>query len=166
MNEGNATIEWGEERLLLMRQRAVWWERGETLLIADPHFGKAATFRFAGIPVPENPHDEDLVRLSEILMQTKARRLVILGDFFHAKSGRSEATMSALSDWRKRHRNLEVVLVLGNHDRHAGLPPVEWAFECSDKPWQMRPFVCRHEPVLDRDRFVFAGHLHPGFHFV
>jgi len=32
------------ERLVLLAERAAYWERARTLLVADPHFGKAAAF--------------------------------------------------------------------------------------------------------------------------
>src|ERR1700712_3226350 len=100
------TTEWAGEKLALLPERALWWEREQTLFIADPHFGKASAFRFAGIPVPETAHDADLVRLEAALRKTAARRLIILGDFLHARTGRSEATLSALHLWRSQHAHL------------------------------------------------------------
>ena len=40
------------ETLLLFPERAALLAQTQTLLVADPHFGKAATFRSSGIPVP------------------------------------------------------------------------------------------------------------------
>ena len=37
---------------LLMAQRAAFWREQQMLLIADPHFGKAASFRSHGIAIP------------------------------------------------------------------------------------------------------------------
>ena len=158
------TIDWAGERLALLPERAVWWERERTLFIADPHFGKASAFRHAGIPVPETAHDADLARLDTVLDATAARRLVILGDFLHARTGRTEATLIALAVWRERRAELEIVLVLGNHDRRAGRPPAEWRIECVAEPWRLFPFLCCHEPQEFSGSFVLAGHLHPSFH--
>ena len=163
MNTGCVTIEWAGETLLLLPQRAVWWERQRTLFIADPHFGKAAAFRHAGIPVPETLHSDDLARLDEILRTRGAQRLVILGDFLHARSGRSDATLGALAAWRARLADLEIVLVLGNHDRRAGAPPSDLHIQCVAGPWPLPPFHCCHEPQEIADAFVLAGHLHPAF---
>jgi hypothetical protein len=33
------------EKLGLFAERAIYWPARSTLLVADPHFGKAATFR-------------------------------------------------------------------------------------------------------------------------
>ena len=163
MKSLSVTIEWAGEALTLLPERAIWWARKETLFIADPHFGKAATFRFAGVPVPEMTHDEDLKRLEGVLKQFSAKQLVILGDFFHARPGRSQATTSALAAWRQRHAGLQILLVLGNHDRHAGTPPEEWDIHCVKGLEPMPPFSLSHEPAEIEDAFVLAGHWHPSF---
>ncbi len=159
------TIEWAGETLALLPERALWWEREETLFITDPHFGKASAFRFAGIPAPDLPDHDDLARLGMLSAKLAVRRLVILGDFFHAKSGRSQATLSALSDWRQRHHGLEIILVLGNHDRHAGQPPEDWNIECVKGPWRLAPFDCCHAPAPVKGSYVLSGHWHPSFRF-
>lgn len=163
MNAAKVTIEWCGETLVLLHERAVWWPGAETVLIADPHFGKAATFRSAGIPVPETSHDDDMERLSGILATTGAPRLVILGDFLHARAGRSPGVLSALAAWRGRHAAMEVVLVRGNHDRHAGPLPEEWGITSVNGPRRLGPFYLRHEPCEDAAAPVVAGHIHPSF---
>lgn len=162
--ETNAiTIDWAGERLTLLPERALWWQREKTLFIADPHFGKAATFRVAGIAAPEIAHHDDLDRLEKLLRSRSAKRLVILGDFFHAKAGRSPAVLDALADWRSHHADLEITLISGNHDRHAGPPPVEWNIRSITEPWKLAPFLCCHEPRTVDGRFVLSGHWHPSF---
>src|ERR1700691_251264 len=106
-------IDWGGERLAVLPERALHWPRKKTLIVADPHFGKAATFRQAGIPIPHGTTTTDLDRLRVLLAATRAERLVVLGDFFHARSGRQENTLAAIAAWRKEHRQLEIVLVRG-----------------------------------------------------
>lgn len=159
----DVTLEWGGEMLTLLPERAVWWAAEKTVFIADPHFGKAAAFRFAGIPVPETSHDDDLERLSQILTMTGAERLVILGDFLHAKTGRNEGLFAALRAWRERHAAVEMVLVEGNHDRHAGGLPENLRITCVKGPWVLGAFHCRHEPQEDAGVPVLAGHIHPAF---
>lgn len=159
----DVTLEWGGVALTLLHERAVWWAAESTLFIADPHFGKAATFRFAGIPVPETAHDDDLERLSHILEMTGAERLVILGDFLHGKTGRNEGLFSTLCAWRERHAAVEIVLVEGNHDRQAGALPEDLRITCVQGPWALGAFHCRHEPQEDGGALVLAGHIHPAF---
>lgn len=148
------------ETLNLSASKALVWPAARMVVIADPHFGKGAAFRAAGIPVPEGATAADLHRLTMLLEQTAAARLVILGDFFHAREGRCDTTLALLDDWRRRHADLHIVLTMGNHDRHAGHPPERWSIECVDE-YQAGPFVFRHEPGTSDAGFVLGGHLHP-----
>ncbi|MFN7138034.1 MAG: ligase-associated DNA damage response endonuclease PdeM [Limisphaerales bacterium] len=148
------------ETLTLFADKALFWNRTRTLIIADPHFGKASAFRHAGIPVPEEITKTDLARLDHLLQATGSERLMILGDFFHAKSGRSDATMSALAEWCERHSQLRIFLVPGNHDLSAGRPPDCWNIVVESE-WQESPFTFLHEPATRPHSHVLAGHLHP-----
>jgi DNA ligase-associated metallophosphoesterase len=149
------------EELQLMPERAVYWRRMRTLLVADPHFGKAAAFRSAGVPVLGGTTDGTLARIDAALARTAATTLVFLGDFVHARTGRSAATIAALGAWRERHPALDVVLVRGNHDRRAGDPPAELSVRCVDAPLVEAPFAFVHQPAPVPRVYALAGHLHP-----
>ncbi len=125
---GDLRIDLAGQSLVLLPERAVLWERESALLVADVHLGKAAAFRAAGLPLPGGTTTETLDRLSAALIRTGARRLILLGDFFHARAGRAARTLEAIASWRARHPDLAVLLVRGNHDRGAGAPPAEWEF--------------------------------------
>ena len=62
------------ETLLLFPERAALLAQTQTLLVADPHFGKAATFRSSGIPVPGGTTADALERLDALLRRTSTRR--------------------------------------------------------------------------------------------
>lgn len=132
------------------------------MLIADPHWGKAATFRAGGIPVPGGTTVESIRRLDDAIDRTDPLSLVFLGDMLHAKEGRSDFVRDSLLAWRKRRPTLNVILVRGNHDRHAGDPPAELDIECVDAPYAVRPFVFVHHPTRNDAGYVIAGHVHPG----
>ena len=161
----HTTMEHAGERLTLDAGAWAHWERGRTLFVADTHFGKTAAFRAGGVPVPERTTARDLERLSGALALTGAQRLVILGDFLHAKTGRTEPVQHAIDAWRTRHNDLEILLVRGNHDRSAGDPPARWEMGVVDPGYALGPFTLLHEPGDDPDAHDFdnamAGHLHP-----
>ena len=151
------------EDVRLLPERALFWPRACTLVVADVHWGKAATFRAAGIPIPGGTTGEDLARLDAALQRTGARRLLVLGDLFHAKAGRvATRTLAELRGWRERCTRLEIQLVRGNHDRHAGDPPEDLRINCVGSPAFLPPFVLRHEPGESSEGYTLAGHLHPG----
>ncbi|MEJ5246497.1 MAG: ligase-associated DNA damage response endonuclease PdeM [Caldilinea sp.] len=150
------------ERVLLLATRALYWPSGATLFIADPHFGKTDSFQAAGVPLPNGATGDDLRRLSASIHATGARRLVILGDFFHTRASQSPATLDALTAWRREHPGLEVLLVPGNHDRHAGAPPAGLDIACAPEPLLLAPFACYHHPPADASTtYALAGHIHP-----
>lgn len=150
--------------LWLLPQRAVVWPAARTAFVADVHFGKAATFRRAGQPVPHGTTADNLARLDAVLAATGAQHLVFLGDFLHARSGAEAPLWAQLQPWRERHAGIRMTLVRGNHDLHAGDPPAALAIDLSDEPWQpvegAEVLACHH-PLAMAGSTVLAGHLHP-----
>jgi DNA ligase-associated metallophosphoesterase len=149
------------EQVALLPERVLFWPRERTLILADPHFGKAAAFRALGVPVPEQTTRDNLARLDAALERTGAGRLVVLGDFLHAKRGRSADLLATLAAWRTARASLLILLVRGNHDDRAGDPPDEWGIECREEPVECLPFIWRHEPGASERGYVLAGHVHP-----
>jgi len=162
-------LDWGGESLQLLPDKALFWQRKLTLIIADPHFGKSIAFRRESIPIPTGITADDLNRLDSLLSATKASRLIILGDVIHAKSSHGHPLSSKLKDWRLKHPELNILVVRGNHDRTAGDPPVSWDFQCVDEPFLDPPFEMRHHPIGKDEPasgYVLAGHLHPSVRLV
>lgn len=154
-------LEVAGESVQLSAQRALYLARFQTLVVADLHWGKAATFRAKGVPLPPGVTASDLERLSAAIAETQPTRLVIVGDLLHARAGRHERTLQAIEQWRDAHASLEIVLVRGNHDTHAGDPPASLNIECIDGPLIIGPFACQHHPTAHTSHYVLAGHLHP-----
>jgi len=154
-------VELAGARLRLLAQRAALLPDRETLLIADAHIGKAVSFRRLGVPVPSGTTTETLDALSALLAATGARRIVFLGDLLHSARSRAPATWAAVARWREDHADVELTLVRGNHDRHAGDPPAEWRVECVDEPLHLGPFALMHHPDPVDGHYVLAGHVHP-----
>lgn len=161
MTARDVEIEAAGEPLRLMPEHTVYWVGGSTLLVADAHFGKAATFRAGGIFVPRGTTASSLARLDAALARTGATRVIFLGDLLHAKEGRSPETLRLLGEWRTACAALDVVLVRGNHDRAAGDPPESLGIACVDAPMLEGPFAFTHHPRDIDGRYGFAGHVHP-----
>ena len=149
------------ERVVLLPERAIFRPATGELLVADAHWGKAATFRAAGIAVPGGTTGEGLARLDSALARTGASAIVFLGDLFHARQGKSAAVLAEVRGWRAAHPALRLVLVRGNHDRGAGDPPPDLGFDAVDPPRASPPFVYAHHPEPHPGGYVLAGHIHP-----
>ena len=155
------TVTVAGEVFVMLPERLLHHPGSRTLYVADPHFGKAATFRNAGIPVPRGTTSDNLARLDTAIERSRPARIVFLGDFFHDRHSLASTTLAALRAWRGVHSGLTLKLVRGNHDRHAGDPPPELDIEAVDDPWDEVPFRLSHQPTACPTAYVLAGHLHP-----
>ncbi len=146
----------------LLPGRAALLPDDATLLVADLHLGKAASFRHAGLPVPEGSSSADLARLGQLVSDTAAVRLVILGDLFHTSSGCTPAVLEEFARFRRRIDHVEVVLVEGNHDRRVRISD-ELGIDRIAKSIEQPPWLFVHEPppMLAEGRIHCCGHLHP-----
>ena len=159
-------LTWAGESLYLLPQRALWWPAEQTLFVADVHLGKAEHFRKLGVPVPAGPTASTLDRLEALIEVQGAQRVVILGDLLHARTAQAAPTLDVLRQWRAARSALDLVLVRGNHDTHAGDPPADVRIQSVDAPHALGPFALCHEPVEDgalsaSSAFRLAGHIHP-----
>lgn len=111
--------------------------------------------------VPKGTTLGGLARLDALIARTAPEHLVFLGDFLHAREGRTPEVFDALAAWRARHALVSMRLVRGNHDKRAGDPPDEVGIECVDGPLLESPFALAHHPVRHPGAYVLAGHLHP-----
>jgi len=148
------------ETVWLLPERALWWPAQRMLMVADAHFGKAATFRARGVPVPAGSTSQAVARLDAMLARLPVAHIAWLGDLLHARE--AHAAIDALAAWRARHAEVACTLVRGNHDRHAGDPPADLRFNVVEEPWGIGPFALCHEPQVVSGRYVIAGHVHPG----
>ena len=161
--------QWPEADILLLPGRAAWLPATRTLLVADLHLGKAATFRRAGIPIPEGSAQGDLARLESLVRDHDVARVLILGDLLHAASGCTSDVVAEFRTFRDRVAATSMVLVLGNHDvaarRLAGELGLDRCLEQLDEP----PFRFVHiaatatadDTTAAGIGLVVAGHVHP-----
>jgi DNA ligase-associated metallophosphoesterase len=149
------------ETLELCAERAAYWPRRRMLLVADPHFGKAASFRALGVHVPRGTTEGALARMDALVTRLEPERIEFLGDFLHAREGRNDETFRVLAEWRARHGGVAMRLVRGNHDKRAGDPPSDVGIECVDGPVLEPPFALAHHPTHVAGSYVLAGHVHP-----
>ena len=149
------------ELVLLLAQKALYWPREKMLVVADIHFGKAASFRALGVPVPGGTTAANTGALDALIDEYDVQQILFLGDFLHAKAAHAAATLAAMREWRWRHPQLRLVVVRGNHDLHAGDPPASLKIDMVDEPHTLAPFAFCHHPDMLVPSYVLAGHVHP-----
>jgi DNA ligase-associated metallophosphoesterase len=155
------TISIRGETLHLLSEKAIHWPGRESLLVADTHFGKAATFRSFGIPVPDTTQTT-LDRLSRVIKETSTRRLILLGDFIHSNMEDRSGFEALLEEWRAAHQDLEILLLRGNHDRGRADLFMKLQIAVQDS-WTEPPFEFAHdtEMLASSELYGVGGHVHP-----
>lgn len=154
------------EKFFLLPERAVWWPAQQLVMVADIHFGKDAHLQRSGIAVPAVADQKDLSKLSDLLQRTKAEKLVILGDVFHARPSGKEIAIQRWANFCKQFPELEIIAVEGNHDSKGAAKqlPLAWVSN-----YQLGSILFTHEPPApasaeqstSRSTYTFCGHLHP-----
>jgi len=149
--------------LLLLPQKAIFWEQEKALIAADVHFGKVGHFRKAGIAMPLNMEQNDLSVLSDLIDEYKPEKIIFLGDFFHSDMN---ADWDWFILWRSRFPELEIVLIRGNHDIIDDSYYERMNILLYDQ-LLIGPFLMLHHPLSDSclaqsDIYSFCGHIHPG----
>ncbi len=152
----------GAGRLLLLPHKAAFDPDLGLLLVADAHIGKAVSFRRLGVPVPAGSTSTALAQLDALLAATGASGIVFLGDFLHSVRAHAAGTMASVAAWRARHATLNLTLVRGNHDQHAGDPPAALGMRVLDGPLAIGPWALAHHPDPVAGCYTLAGHVHPG----
>jgi putative SbcD/Mre11-related phosphoesterase len=145
------------------RDRAVLL--GETLVLADTHFGKGAA---STVEFPLGAEDDAVDRLGTLLEHFDPEEVVVAGDVFHSFEYVPDAASEALSAMARRVREAgaRLVLVEGNHDtmlESAWDGDLHTEYVLADGGGADERIVVCHgheEPETDADRYVI-GHDHP-----
>lgn len=151
------------QRLMLDPAGFLVWPAEKLLAVADLHLEKGSSFAAAGRFLPPYDTRETLERLSHGLRHWRARRLVLLGDSFHDRTGSTRLSPADAAALTRLLEGLEeVVWVLGNHDPEppVGLPGL------AVEEWRRGPYVFRHiaapaVPGRPMPPGEISGHFHP-----
>ncbi|WP_299049858.1 ligase-associated DNA damage response endonuclease PdeM [uncultured Polaribacter sp.] len=153
-------IQCTNEILELTNQRAIYWEKEQSLILSDLHIGKSAHFQKSGIPIPSSILREDLLRLENLILHFRATTLFIVGDLFHAEYN---TDLDEFKVWLQRFKNLKIRLIKGNHDRLSSRIYNKFNIEVTSKALQLGSLKFVHDfTSIDKDYFTISGHTHPG----
>lgn len=142
------------EKIKLLSQRAIFWERKEMLILSDLHLGKAGHFRKHGIPVSRKIHLTDLHTLEKLIQAHKPKKVILLGDLFHSIENNE---WNDFLQFLKVYDLVEFILVEGNHDILSDYPDSLVVQRILEVP----PFSFTHIRE-ESELFNISGHIHPG----
>ena len=154
------TITCKNEVLVLTNQRAIYWEKEQSLILSDLHIGKSAHFQKSGIPIPSSILQQDLLRLQELIHHFNATTLIVVGDLFHAEYNKD---LDDFKNWLQQFPDLKIQLIKGNHDRLSNGIYNQFNIEVTSKELQLGSLKFVHDfTSIDKDYFTISGHTHPG----
>ncbi len=149
------------EHAYLHWQRAIWLPDRKTLLAADLHFGKINHFRRSGIPVPASANDRNTETLIDLLNETRAERVIFLGDLFHSHYNEE---WSVVGQVLRHFSACSFELVRGNHDIMSQVQYQRHKITVHEGPLRVGNLQLTHHPggSVPDSAYNLAGHLHPG----
>jgi DNA ligase-associated metallophosphoesterase len=153
--------------LLLLPQKAIYWQQEKALIAADVHLGKVGHFRKSGIAVPRDMEQDDLACLSDLIFEYRPEKILFLGDLFHSDMN---ADWEWFALWRKQFPKLQIMLIRGNHDIIHDDHYLDLNISLHHQ-LTVGPFLMLHHPLTETalqqtDGYVFCGHIHPGVNLV
>lgn len=146
-----------------LAKRGLYWPESQVLFVADLHLGKEATFCREGIAVPRGASERTLEAITQMLQQTAASQLMILGDLFHAKSSLADDMRDLFESFLLHMTDIHVTLVKGNHDRAVGALPTHWPMTIDESPFLFGDIELSHFPdrAAPECALRISGHVHP-----
>jgi len=153
-------IEVRGEEFELWPQKAMYWKRINTLLVADLHLGKVNHFRKAGIAVPSKANDKNIENLVHLLQELAPTRIICLGDLFHSHYNPEWEVFGEVVSY---FQSSSFELVLGNHDIMSEVQYQRKGIVLHEQ-LSIGNFIFTHHPLenVESGQYNIAGHLHPG----
>lgn len=153
------TISIRGEKLYLLPEKAIFWPKKQSLLIADLHLGKTNHFRKGGFAVPKDTPSKNWETLQLLFKKYHPKRVCFLGDLFHSAHNKE---WKVFSDLIGNYSSIQFELVVGNHDVLKPEMYLELGFEVHTEFLIDSPFILSHEPIEAKELYNLAGHIHPG----
>ena len=154
MSASAIDISFAGQKFSLLQEKAAYWHEQKMLLIADVHAGKASHFRNNGIPLSTDHLLHDLNIINALYRRLKADKICFLGDLYHTSSN----IENTLTDQFLNELDVQVELVIGNHDRHS----IRHSKIQSKEAYCIGDILLSHEPH-ESEFFNIYGHLHPAY---
>jgi uncharacterized protein len=151
------------ETLWLHPERAVVWERRRALIVADTHFVKSSALARHGMAIPAGTDEGDRARLTQLISEVSAKRLIILGDFLHEPIALNSPEAIQMQYWCDSLRDTQIQVIAGNHDRGVSTGwrgSLQWiAGEHEESPFCFIHDDSKTAP--GKSAFSLSGHVHP-----
>lgn len=164
---------WANKDVHFSNLRALFIDSLDMLVVSDLHLGKSGHFQQMGAAVPADIHANDLANLKALIIASKASKLLINGDLFHAGITRDVPFFKAwMASVLADSSLLNMILVKGNHDKFADVFYYDLGFHVVENFYNEGDYLFIHDPdhlhefeaansTVSCHHFIF-GHVHAG----
>lgn len=161
IREGVKSLTVNGRKLILLPEKALFFEEERALILADPHLGKTAHFRKSGIPIPNGADGTNYEVLDRLIDSYPINKIYILGDLFHSDKNQE---WHEFTRWLKHYPKVQLYLIQGNHDILPDATYQEAGLIIYDHTYLMGSFLLSHKPLrsLNDSSINLSGHIHPG----
>lgn len=137
----------------------LFWPGEDTLIVSDLHLEQGVSLARRGLHVPPYDTQATLSELKNLLAETGAQRLVLLGDSFHAPDAHAVLDEQACAELQAITGLVETIWICGNHDPD---PPGNLGGRAATE-LTLGAIILRHIPSpVPHGCVEISGHLHPG----
>ncbi len=160
LRDSDLLIVFKEQEFILASEKVIYWKNQNAFLLTDLHIGKTGHFRKAGIPVSSEINSENLQRLEQATKYFDPSSIFFLGDLFHSDIN---LEWNLFSEFRQKYSDIEMILILGNHDIYAVSEYERLGLRCF-KSLRVNKFELVHEVPelsLQENKTYIGGHIHP-----
>jgi uncharacterized protein len=137
---------------------ALWWPEQATLIVADLHLEKGASFARRGTPLPPYDTAATLARLSDLIGRWQPTRVIALGDSFHDDNGAEHLNPIDRACLAALVASCEWIWIAGNHDP---MPNPALGGTVLAAGSALAGLILRHEALPDPGGSELSGHYHP-----
>ncbi|MCC2665285.1 MAG: hypothetical protein K0S35_3207 [Geminicoccaceae bacterium] len=136
---------------------ALVWPEQDLLVVADLHLEKGSALARRGRLLPPYDTRTTLARLEAVLTRWRSRRVISLGDGFHAGAAAGRLSAEDRARLERLTTAHEWLWLAGNHDP----APPEGLGGQTEAAVRIAGITFRHLPEPEAEPGEVAGHLHP-----
>jgi DNA ligase-associated metallophosphoesterase len=154
------TISIKNNTLVLIPEKAIFWQEEKALIVADLHIGKANHFRKSGLAVPEAANKENFEKLLSCMMAYKPEKVIFAGDLFHSAYNQA---WEEVGEFLQNYKHIQFYLTVGNHDVLSLHQYEKFGLHVVERYSKNGIEITHHPEILTNGNYNLAGHIHPGF---
>ena len=148
-------IKFAGETLEILPSGTIFWPSEQILIVSDLHLEKGSSFNHKGTFLPPYDSLDTISRLEEIIKKTSPKKILLLGDTIHDKTGLLRMSDEVKENFFSLFKKITLILISGNHDEELLYNNIELI-----PFYKLKKIFFIHQLTNDKN-FQICGHFHP-----